>query len=293
MPSHKNHKLMEKIDFGKSTDSKGVPLQETISLTKMVKIKESDESLVCRERLGSPDKLSVNKSQLSSIKASVSDIKPEEWNNIPFPLVDCINIIIRDLGLKDKTLEAHIGKFNEFADKTEFQRLRKDKEIERREEGYDNKLQRLDKNMGQMYNNQRKHVDNEVIKIKKKIENMELDTSSSINRINMTLARMEEASSLRIFIEKSIKESGLLLQQTIKNDIRDIKEKLIERQINSFLVPNLIGSDSPYESYEKFCIHLQEVTQSVPMMLESLESKLENGQVENKNLLTQELEKVK
>ena len=67
---------------------KSVFLKEMSSVNK-IKVHESEDSLEIDKTVElNPLKLTIEKSRDSSVKMNISDIKPETWNNIPFPLVD-------------------------------------------------------------------------------------------------------------------------------------------------------------------------------------------------------------
>ena len=63
-------------------------------------------------------------SGIYSSKQALDDIKPDKWNNIPYPLVDCIKLILKDLKNRDKKFHEHSLIYDEFVAKTEFQRNR-------------------------------------------------------------------------------------------------------------------------------------------------------------------------
>jgi hypothetical protein len=200
----------------------------------------------------SPNKLTLNKSLISSVAPLLSDIKPEKWNNIPHPLVECIKLLIKDSLNKDKRFESHILKYDEFVQKSEFQRSRLEKEIEKHEEGVDSKVLRLEKNTNNSFNNLRKQTENEITLIKKKMENMEIDLNSAINQIKMKLSKMDETKIVRAFVEETVKQSEFDIKTYATKAVQDLEDKLSEEARQRFQVDKLIGQKEVYPSFEEF-----------------------------------------
>jgi len=133
---------------------KSVFLKEMSSVNK-IKVHESEDSLEIDKTVElNPLKLTIEKSRDSSVKMNISDIKPETWNNIPFPLVDgkisnltniAFSWILNSLSHKEKALEEQQEKFDEFVKKTEFQNTRFTKEVMKIDESVDTRLERQEK----------------------------------------------------------------------------------------------------------------------------------------------------
>ena len=73
-----------------------------------------------------------------------------------------------------------------------------------KDELYDTKMVKLEKNMSSVYNNQRKQTENQLQKQKKIIENFEIDTSAKMNTVNMKLLKIDETSVIKEYFNSQI-----------------------------------------------------------------------------------------
>lgn len=130
----------------------------------MIKIHDSESSIEIDDNVNQLNNKSGE--NILSLKQQLANVKPHQWNNIAYPLVDCIKLILKDLKAKDLVFEAHKQEYEKFVAKTEFQQIRLDNEVDKRDEQYDSKLARIEKNITTIYNTQRKQLETEIVEIK-------------------------------------------------------------------------------------------------------------------------------
>jgi len=63
--------------------------------------------------------------------------------------------------------------------------------------------------MTQIFNNQRKALENEVAKIKNKFSIFEMDTNASISTWKMKISKMADYNTIKFYIKDQIEESEL------------------------------------------------------------------------------------
>lgn len=203
----------------------------------------------------------------------IAEINPDNWNNIPFPLVDWIKSIIFDSIQKDKTFANHVGKFDSFVEKTEFQRNRMETEFNRVEELNDAKFSRYEKQMNNLFNNQRKQFENSLAILRKDFENFQLDTSGTFNEIKSKLIKMEAFDKVKSHIEERLDENKNLIHQRIIAEVDDLKDFTKHSIKKAFIVDGLIGLNDPFKSFAEFWNSSHESILAIPYIEDKLETK--------------------
>lgn len=57
-------------------------------------------------------------------RQQLEKLDPDKWNNIPYPLVDCIKLLLKELKSREKQFNEHVERFEEHVTKNDFQRSR-------------------------------------------------------------------------------------------------------------------------------------------------------------------------
>ncbi|CAI2377247.1 unnamed protein product [Moneuplotes crassus] len=264
-------------------------------ITKQFGHTSSESSLECdQDSKESPYKLTIEKSVASQLpKLKISDVNPDEWNNIPYPLVDCVKAILDDLRMKDQAFTDQQQKFQDLTAKVDFQMNRTATEMEKLEESVDNKSARLEKNISQVYNMQRKRLENETVKIKAQVETYEMDMQNQFKSVTAKLAKMEEYGTIKSHIQDSVEHCKFDIQRMIEKQLEYLEESMHKTMNKKLQVPDLIGEDQKYASLQIFAAEIDKTLLQKQEEIETMNDKIDNGQKELKTFLTKHLKVVK
>lgn len=160
--------------------------------------------------------------------------------------------MIYDAIQKEKTFANHVTKFDNFIDKTEFQRNRMETEFDRVEELHDTKFTRYEKQMNNLFNNQRKQFENSLAVLKKEFENFMLDTSGTFNDIKSKLIKMQTFDKIKEHVEDKSEENKNLIHQRIVAEVDDLKDFTKHSIKTALTVDGLIGLNGPFKSFVEF-----------------------------------------
>ncbi|CAI2380363.1 unnamed protein product [Moneuplotes crassus] len=243
---------------------------------------------------GSYYQFGIQKSNVSlNPKFDLKNIDPDEWNNIPFPLVDCIKAILHELKLKDKAFTEQSQKFNDLSSKTEFKVNRMGSELSKIEENVDERNTRLEKNMNQVYNAQRKRLENELVKMKSRVDTFEVELNNKIKDIQLRLLRTAEQSKITPYIQEQIEQNNKIAQARVTSQLNDLSEEIDTRIERNLTVNNLVGDQMKYNSLEAFIIKIDQDIALAQENMETLNQSIENGQKDIKEFLKKHLRVVK
>lgn len=133
---------------------------------------------------------------------------------------------MKDLKRKDKALDSHIDEYNATMTKVRFHHERLEKEVHDKDEIFDAKVQRIERNMTNLFNNQRKQLENKIQKQNHEIERLELDLSSKFNQINLQLMKIDDRDVVHDYIEEQLISTKKLFQMVLDRMKEDFDEKL-------------------------------------------------------------------
>ncbi|CAI2377524.1 unnamed protein product [Moneuplotes crassus] len=192
---------------------------------------------------------------------ALSQINPEVWNNIPYPLVDGIKALVRHLRKLDSTIKDQDEKYSKLIEKQKFHITRLGQEIEKIENFSQDKVERIERNFTQAFNDVRKAHENRNHDLVQKIDKegvMINNVKSKIHRMSLKLDKCDETDIQRSWTLSKIDESRFKLQDFIDFELENIKKEVRGILKEEFETPGLIGEDEQYSTVKEYYQSIEE-----------------------------------
>lgn len=111
---------------------------------------------------------------------------------------------------------------------------------------------RLEKNMTNIYNAQRKQLETDITEIKKHIEKNESEFSNSIAQMKFKLNKVDESNIIKLFVEDCVQESQFSIQRLIERTVEDFDIKLKNFYNNNLQVEGIVGEAEIHAHFTDF-----------------------------------------
>ncbi|CAI2377534.1 unnamed protein product [Moneuplotes crassus] len=201
------------------------------------------------------------KKELEGNQDALSQIHPEIWNNIPYPIVDGIKALIRHIRKQDSLIEEQEEKHNELVEKQKFHVHRLSQEIDKIENIAHDKVARIERNFTQAFNEIRKGHENKNSGLIQKIDKAAVlinNVKATIHRMNLKLEKCEESDMERAWTLAKIDESRYKLQDFVDFELDNIKKEVRKILQEEKKIPGFIGEGEKYPTAEKYYQTIEE-----------------------------------